>query len=144
MLHSPLAIFGAAFLAITCLMAFVFGSWRERVGAGLYLAAYVVANALSALSHLQDLSHTATDILCLIGFIILCWKSPHPWPLWAAGCQLASTMTDICGLLDVDVTQWAYMTLLIVSAYGVLLALFAGTLAAIRTRKADKANKSTK
>ncbi len=140
MLHSPLAIFGAAFLAFTCLMAFVFGSWRERAGAGLYLAAYIIANALNALSHFQDLSHTVTDILCLIGFIILCWKSPHPWPLWAAGCQLASTMAGICGLLDVEVSQWAYMTLLIVSAYGVLLALSAGTLAAIRARRTSKSD----
>jgi hypothetical protein len=140
MLHSPLAIFGAIFLAFTCLAAFVFGSWRERAGAALYLAAYVIANALNALSHLQDLSHTITDILCLIGFVILCWKSPHPWPLWAAGFQLASTMTDICGLLDVTVSKWAYMTLLIVSAYGVLLALCAGTLAAIRSRKRGTGN----
>jgi hypothetical protein len=135
MLHSPLAIFGAAFLVFTCLTAFIFGSWRERAGALLYLAAYIIANALNALSHLQDLSHTITDTLCLIGFVILCWKSPHPWPLWAAGCQLASTMTGICGLLDIAVSQWAYMTLLIVSAYGVLLALLAGALAAIRRRK---------
>jgi hypothetical protein len=138
MLHSPLAIFGAIFLAFTCLAAFVFGSWRERAGAGLYLAAYIIANALNVLSHFQSLSHTVTDILCLIGFIILCWKSPHPWPLWAAGCQLASTMAGICGLLDVEVSPWAYMTLLIVSAYGVLLALCAGTLAAIRARRASK------
>ena len=135
MLHSPLAIFGAAFLALTCLTAFVFGSWRERAGAGLYLAAYIIANALNVLSHFQGLSHTVTDILCLIGFVILCWKSPHPWPLWAAGCQLASTMAGVCGLLDVEVSPWAYMTLLIVSAYGVLLALCAGTFAAIRRRK---------
>ncbi len=140
MLHSPLAIFGAVFLTLTCLMAFIFGSWRERGGAALYLAAYVLANGLNLLSHLQDLSHTVTDILCLIGFVILCWKSPHPWPLWAAGCQLASTMTGICGLLDVTVSQWAYMTLLIVSAYGVLLALCAGTLAAIRRRKSMAVN----
>ena len=135
MLHSPLAIFGAVFLAVTCLAAFIFGSWRERAGAGLYLAAYLVANGLNLLSHRQDLSHTITDILCLIGFVILCWKSPHPWPLWAAGCQLASTMTDICGLLNIAVSKWAYMTLLIVSAYGVLLALLAGTFAVTRSRR---------
>jgi len=135
MLHSPLAIFGAVFLAFTCLTAFVFGSWREKAGAGLYLAAYVIANALNALSHLQGLSHTLVDILCLIGFVILCWKSPHPWPLWAAGCQLASTMAGICGLLNIAVSKWAYMTLLIASAYGVLLALLAGTFAAIRTKR---------
>ncbi|HTM82032.1 hypothetical protein [Asticcacaulis sp.] len=140
MLHSPLAIFGAIFLSFTCLAAFVFGSWRERAGAGLYLAAYVIANALNAMSHLQNLSHTITDILCLIGFVTLCWKSPHPWPLWAAGCQLASTMTGICGLLNVEVAQWTYMTLLIVSAYGVLLALLAGTLAAIGRRKKGAGN----
>ena len=142
MLHSPLAIFGAAFLAFTCLMAFVFGFWREKAGAGLYLVAYVIANALSVLSHLQDLSHTITDILCLIGFVILCWKSPHPWPLWAAGFQLASTMTGICGLLNIAVSKWAYMTLLIVSAYGVLLALCAGTLAAIRARRQHHVGRS--
>lgn len=135
MLHSPLAIFGAVFLGVTCLAALLFGSWREKAGAALYLTAYLVANALSLLSHFQDLSHTVTDILCLTGFVILCWKSPHPWPLWASGCQLASTMTGICGLLNVEVAQWAYMTLLIVSAHGVLLALCAGTLAAIHRRK---------
>jgi len=139
MLHSPLAIFGAVFLAFTCLMAFVFGLWREKAGAGLYLAAYVIANALNALSHLQGLTHTLVDILCLIGFVILCWKSPHPWPLWAAGCQLASTMAGICGLLNIAVSKWAYMTLLIVSAYGVLLALLAGTFAAVRTRRRSRA-----
>ncbi len=135
MLHSPLAIFGAVFLIFASLTAFIFGTWRERAGAALYLAAYVIANTLNALSHMQDLSHTITDILCLIGFVILCWKSPHPWPLWAAGFQLASTMTDICGLLNITVSKWAYMTLLILSAYGVLLALLAGTLAAARRKQ---------
>ncbi|WP_303831886.1 hypothetical protein [Asticcacaulis taihuensis] len=134
MLHSPLAIFGAAFLIFASLMAFIFGTWRERAGAALYLAAYVIANGLNWLSHMQDLSHTITDILCLIGFVILCWKSPHPWPLWAAGFQLASTMTGICGLLNIAVSKWAYMTLLILSAYGVLLALLAGTFAAARRK----------
>ena len=138
MLHSPLAIFGAAFLAFTCLMAFVFGSWRERAGAGIYLTAYVIANALNAMSHLQDLSHTITDILCLTGFVVLCWKSPRPWPLWAAGCQLASTVAGICGLLNVEVARWTYMTLLIVSAYGVLLALCAGTFAAFQAKRTSK------
>ncbi len=142
MLHSPLAIFGAIFLAFTCLMAIAFGSWRERAGAGLYLAAYVIANALNTLTQLQELSHTITDILCLTGFVVLCWKSPHPWPLWAAGFQLASTMTGICGLLNITVSKWAYMTLLIVSAYGVLLALLAGTFAAIRARRRSRANRN--
>lgn len=140
MLHSPLAIFGAVFLACICLMALVLGSWREKTGAGIYLTAYVAANVLSVLSHFQDLSHTVTDILCLTGFVILCWKSPHPWPLWAAGFQLASTMAGICGLWVAGIAQWAYMTLLIVSAYGVLLALFAGTLAAMVARRRIRAN----
>ena len=135
MLHSPLAIFGAAFLSLTCLVTFVFGSWRERSGAGLYLAAYVLANALNLISHLQDLSHTVIDSLCLIGFIILSWKAPHPWPLWAAGFQLASAMTGICGLLNLQVAPWTYMTLLIISAYGVLLSLLAGTWTAARARR---------
>ncbi|MGN6365064.1 hypothetical protein [Asticcacaulis taihuensis] len=138
MLHSPLAIFGAAFLIFASLMAFIFGTWRERAGAALYLAAYVVANGLNWFSHMQDLSHTITDILCLIGFVILCWKSPHPWPLWAAGFQLASTMTGICGLLNITVSKWAYMTLLILSAYGVLLALLAGTFAAARRKRQQR------
>ena len=145
MLHSTLAVFGIVCLAFTCLMAFVFGSWREKAGAALYLTAYVVANALSVLSHLQDLSHTVTDILCLIGFIVLCWKSPHPWPLWAAGFQLASTLTGLLGLINIDVAPWAYMTALIVSAYGVLLALCAGTLAALRVGRTRKGRiKTTK
>ena len=138
MLHSPLAIFGAAFLILASLLAFILGTWRERAGAALYLAAYVVANGLNWLSHMQDLSHTITDILCLIGFVILCWKSPHPWPLWAAGFQLASTMTGICGLLNITVSKWAYMTLLILSAYGVLLALLAGTFAAARRKRQQR------
>lgn len=138
MLHSPLAIFGAVFLIFASLMAFIFGTWRERAGAALYLAAYLIANGLNWLSHMQGLSHTTTDILCLIGFIILSWKSPHPWPLWAAGFQLASTMTGICDLLNINVSKWAYMTLLIVSAYGVLLALLAGTFVAARRKRQQR------
>ncbi|MFT4076147.1 MAG: hypothetical protein QM647_11510 [Asticcacaulis sp.] len=135
MLHSPLAIFDAAFLLFTCLVAIIFGGWRERSGAVLYLAAYVLANGLSVLSHHQDLSQTLVDILCLAGFVILCWKSPHPWPLWASAAQLVSTMSGLTGLLNVEVARWAYMTVLIVSAYGVLLALLAGSLAAARAKR---------
>ena len=138
MLHSPLAVFGAVFLAFTCLVAFVFGSWRERAGAGLYLVAYVIVNGLNLLGHLQSVSHTITDILCLIGFIILCWKSPHPWPLWAAGFQLASAITGFYSLFNLEVASWTYMTLLIASAYGILFALCAGTLAAFQTRANDR------
>jgi hypothetical protein len=139
MFHSPLALFGAALMTVVCLLALIMGSGRERTGAAIYIAAYIVTNLLTCLAMSgQSWWQLMADGAVLVGFVILAWKSPHPWPLWAAGCQLASFMTDVETLQNAQIAPWAYLSVLILSAYGVLLALLIGTFAAMKRRKSER------
>ncbi|MGA9659138.1 MAG: hypothetical protein WBQ60_08575 [Asticcacaulis sp.] len=139
MLQSFTAILGTVAVLLICLLALIIGGKRERIGAALYLGVYIFISTLN-LTGFEALKiiNTGGDLLCLIGFIILCWKSPHPWPLWAAGFQLASLAADLSALMHATIYPWAYLTVLIASAYGVLLALLIGTFAAVAHRKSSQ------
>lgn len=131
---SSFALLPLTFPLLICLTALGLGGWRERTGAALYLVACLIAIALNGLSHNLALSHVITDSACLIGFVILCWKSPSPWPFWAAGAQLIATMASLYSLLNMLITKGTYLAALILSSSGVLLALLIGTASAVKAR----------
>lgn len=136
MLQSLPAQFGAAFGLLTCVAALIFGGWRERSAAALYLIAVAANYGLGLVAHDMTTQRLLfSDTLCLIGFFCLCWKAPHPWPLWATGLQLLAVMTEVSVLfLTVGTLRWTLLTVVALSGYGVLLVLWIGTFTVARRR----------
>ncbi len=135
-MHSPAVLIGLGAGVAVCLYALIFGHRRERLGGLIYLGGLAVAFALKAcLPDVPALRYPITDILCLIGYFVLCWKSSNPWPLFAFGAQLLGVATEISYLQQPDMFRWAYFTVLSISGYGVLLSLAIGTYSSRRSGK---------
>lgn len=141
---TSLAISGTSLFA--CLLALLFGSARERLGSLFYLGPFALSLGLGFLpaSGLMVWRFLLCDLLCLVGFLYLCWKAPHPWPLWAFGLQLLAVMADILDLvMHGAVLKWTIVTLQNSLGYIILFVLLWGTLAAVRRRgkEGQKSNK---
>ncbi|MEI9902857.1 MAG: hypothetical protein WDN06_01905 [Asticcacaulis sp.] len=76
-----------------------------------------------------------SDAVCLQGFAVLAWKSPHPWPKWAVLGQLICLAMEAATLMHTGIGNWYFLTVEIVAGWGVLLALLLGTIAAAETRR---------
>ncbi|MDI7774436.1 hypothetical protein [Asticcacaulis sp. EMRT-3] len=138
---SPAVLIGLTFGFTVCLAGLIFGYWRERMGALIYLAAMILTMSLRSMTHIAPLwRYMFTDTLCLVGFLTLCWKSPHPWPLWAVGAQMMSVCVSLATWLNPYVMKWAYFTALSIFGYALLLAMGVGTISAAlrRFRPANK------
>ena len=121
---------------VVCLAALIFGSARERIGAFYYLAAMSISVILGKIGwQTLHLRYIVADGFCLIGFLSLCWKSPHPWPLWATGLQMITVMAEVFSITHTNLLPWTLLTVINGCAYLILLALFVGTLAAMRARR---------
>ena len=139
MLQSWLAQMGAVAVVGVCLYAVIAGSWRERFGAIIYLSAYFLTIAFGIIST----NHLAwyllvSDVLCLLGFFMLCFKSRHPWPMWAMWAQLACVGVSLVALLNIGLAGWGYLTIETAAGWGVMLALLVGTIAAAEARRNRK------
>ncbi len=137
MLQSWMSQMGAVVVVLICLYAIVAGSWRERLGGVLYLAAYglSVAFGMVAAEH-STLYLLVSDMVCLQGFLVLAWKSRARWPWWAVAAQVVSVGLETMTLLHIGFTTWTFLLAEALAGYAVLLALLMGTIAANRARRA--------
>ena len=132
---STLVLVNLAIEGVVCMAGLIFGGWRERAAALVYGGAVLLAVLLKDFTQLPPMWRYLTpDSLCLLGFVVLCWKSPHPWPIWACGAQLMSVCISIAKGLNLYVTKWSYYTALIIFGYAVILALAVGVVRAILQR----------
>ena len=93
---STLVLVNLAIEGVVCMAGLIFGGWRERAAALIYGGAVLLAVLLKDFTQLPPMWRYLTpDSLCLLGFVVLCWKSPHPWPIWACGAQLMSVCISI-------------------------------------------------
>lgn len=139
MLQSWVTQSGAAAIVIVCLYALIMGTWRERFGAVVYLAAYLLTMGfgLIALDHVT-LYMLLSDMVCLQAFLFLCWKTPHPWPKWAVLGQLICVAVEIATLLHTGIDSFNFLTIETAAGWAVLLALLLGTIAAAQARRDAK------
>lgn len=140
MLHTLSSQIMAATGLLVCLAALVFGSWRERAGAVFYAGAFALSLGLGTVSQQFAVwRFLLTDIICLLGFFYLSWKSPHPWPLWAAGLQLLAAAADVFALVNAaPVLLWTVLTVVNGCSYLVLLSLLIGTWEAARAKNKQR------
>jgi uncharacterized membrane protein YciS (DUF1049 family) len=139
---------GTVIILGVCCLAIGFGSNRERAGGATYLPAYALVLLIQQLFP-AGLSYTLIilDVICLIVFIMLSWKSAHPWPVWACFCQALSVTLHVAYAnqavaANPIASQWAYHTVRAALGYGALTALLIGTLSVIRTRLAGRRQNS--
>jgi len=140
MFHTLLAYIGLIAVAGVCGFAMIAGSSRERLAGLACVCTYAVQYLAVHYVPLPDaLRYLGPDLVCLGVFFALCWKAPYPWPLWITGFQLVSVMIEVTSLTHhLQVELRTFLTLEIVSGYAVLLTLLAGTVNAIRMRRARK------
>ncbi|MCA1933927.1 MAG: hypothetical protein LDL37_00640 [Asticcacaulis sp.] len=66
--------------------------------------------------------------------ITLSWKSPHPWPVIAGGCQWLSVMLPVLALSDGRIRPMTLVMALTVSTLSVLGVILWGALATRRRK----------
>jgi hypothetical protein len=139
MLQSVVTQLGACAVALVCLYAIVVGTWRERFGAFIYSAGYMLTMGFALVMPEYVAAYMlVADVICLLGFYIACWKSQHPWPQWALLGQIVSVAIDIIVLLNIGVGVKGLLVVQTIAAWGVLLALLLGTIAAAKERRAAR------
>ena len=129
---------GAAFMVLVGLFAFMKGDEPERIGAGTYLLAWFASLLAQQDGQLYGIQWGmfAIDIVMLLVFAALVWKSSRAWPVWACGLQALSVMTHIMLMLDIRPPMQSFFTVINLAGYGILLAIAIGTFYAWQERRA--------
>jgi hypothetical protein len=117
--------------------AFLKGDEPERVGGG------ACALGLLASLLLQDDSRLtgpqwglmAVDVVMLVVYAALAWKSRRSWPVWAGALQALIVMTHVASLVDIRPPLAAFYVVLNAASYGILLALAVGVIGAWNERR---------
>lgn len=119
-------------LALVSALVLIGGGNRERKAVLAYAAIHGLSEGLRLNGvHLSSGSYLVIDLLCLAGFVILSWKTPHPWPLWAAGIQLVAAMIQLLSLTNPQITPSSASLLHVLSVYAVLFTFVVGTFAGV-------------
>ena len=139
MLQSLVTQMGAAAVVIVCLYALFAGTWRERFGAVIYLAAYLLTLGFGTIApgHFT-LYLLLGDMVCLQAFLFLCWKTPHPWPKWAVLGQLICVVIEVATLMKLGIRSFNFLTIETAAGWAVLLALLIGAIAAAQAKRDAK------
>ncbi|MFT3997894.1 MAG: hypothetical protein QM667_10850 [Asticcacaulis sp.] len=102
------------------------GDARVRKGAAAYFLTFVLQAATFAIGLTSPLVNLCLDGGLMVAFIVLSWKSPSPWPVWAALAQLITVMIAAIGWSDPRIKGWAYYTALMALGYMSLLCVLIG------------------
>ncbi|RZJ18859.1 MAG: hypothetical protein EON91_03620 [Brevundimonas sp.] len=129
---------GAVLMVSVCAFAMLKGDEPERLGAGAYLIAWLATLLIQNDSNLYSipLGLFAIDVITLLVFIGLAWKSRRAWPIWASGLQLLTVSSHILGLIEVRASLASFYAVMNLASYGILLTLAAGTFWAWQERRA--------
>ena len=129
---------GAAVGVIVVAFAFLKGDEPERVGAGAYalgsLAALLVQNDSQLYGPQWGLF--TVDVVLLVAYAALAWKSRRSWPVWATGLQSLAVMSHGLTMVDPRPPSAAFYAIVNLASYGILLALALGVHRAWRDARA--------
>lgn len=129
---------GAVFMVGVCAFAMLKGDEPERLGAGAYMIAWLATLLIQNDSNLYSipLGLFAIDVVTLLVFIGLAWKSRRAWPIWASGLQLLTVSSHILGLIEVRASLASFYAVMNLASYGILITLAVGTFWAWQERRA--------
>lgn len=134
--HSLFSVLGTAYLVACCLWALAVGGWRERVAAGVFLAAAALTFAVQDLARRYDpvLPFLILDGLVLGSLARLSWRSPAVWPFVATAAEGVAVALHLIRLVRRSLPAWTYVTALSVTSDLALAALAVGAANALRRR----------
>lgn len=124
-------------VAVTA-FAFLKGDEPERLGAGVFMLGFFASQLLQDLTLLEGArwGMMAIDVVMLIAFSALAWKSGRAWPVWVCALQSLIVMSHITTILDLRPPINAFVAVVNLSSYGILLAIVVGTFWAWQDRRA--------
>ena len=129
---------GAVFVVLVCLFAFLKGDEPERFAAGAYVLGWFASMLLQTDGEMYEVQWGVfavdTAMLLILGGLV--WKSRKTWPVWAAACDLLIVMSHVVLMIDVRPPMAAFITVVNLAGYGVLIALAVGTFWAWQERQA--------
>jgi hypothetical protein len=127
----------ACALAVTA-FAFLKGDEPERLGAGIFMLGFFASKLLQDLSHLHGVqwSLMAIDVVVLLVFAALAWKSGRAWPVWVCALQSLIVMSHITTIMDLRPPMSAFYAVMNISSFGILIAIVVGTFWAWQDRRA--------
>ena len=128
---------GAASVLIVGFLAFSLGGKTEKIGAGGYILAWMgtlIAQSLLPFKGVQW-GTLAMDLVALIVFTALVWKSGRSWPVWACALQLLAVSSHIMLIARLPTPVTSFYTVLDLAGYGILIAIGFGVFWAWQERR---------
>lgn len=129
---------GAVLMVTVCGFAFVKGDDPEKIGAGTYLLAWfatlLLQNDIGLYNNAPVLF--GIDVVVLIVFCALSWKSQNTWPVWAAALQLLPVLSHVLMAVDIRPPAWSFYAIQNLASLGILVAIAAGTFWVWQERRA--------
>lgn len=129
---------GLAFVVLVCAFAFMKGDDTERFAAGAYVLGWFASLLLQRDGELYEVQWGVfvVDLAMLVVLGALVWKSKKAWPVWAAACGLLIVMSHIVLMVDIRPPMVAFITVVNLAGYGILVSLAVGTFWAWQERRA--------
>jgi hypothetical protein len=129
---------GAVGVVLILVFALLKGDALERIGATAYLLGWIATLMVQqdARLHGPQWGMMAIDVVMLLVFISLAWKSRRAWPVWACAFQALIVMSHVLTLVDPRPPIRAFYTVMNLASYGILTALALGAWRAWRERRA--------
>ncbi|MDQ3124613.1 MAG: hypothetical protein M3Q74_03315 [Pseudomonadota bacterium] len=129
---------GAGFTVIVAAFAFFKGDEPERVAAAAYVLGFFASLLIQGDGALQGTQWglLAIDAVMLAVFAGLSWKSYRAWPVWASALQSLTVMSHLLTLVDIRPPGSAFITVINMASYGILLTIAIGTFWAWQERRA--------
>lgn len=138
MFDTPASQIGAFVTVSVVIFAFLKGDEPERVGAGAYALGFLASLLTQDDGALYGTQWgmMGVDLVMLAVLAGLAWKSRRSWPVWAAAMQSIVVMSHVLTLVDVRPPMAAYMTVINLASYGLILSIAIGTFWAWQERRA--------
>jgi hypothetical protein len=129
---------GAAIVVAVCTFAFLKGDNTERTAAGAYILGWFASMLLQTDGEMYKVQWGvfAVDTAMLVILGALVWRSRKSWLVWAAACDLLIVMSHIVLMIDIRPPMAAFLTVVNLAGYGVLISLAIGTFWAWQERRA--------
>jgi hypothetical protein len=128
---------GALLMLGGCTFALTLGGKQERIGATAYLLCWFFTTLTRMTFDSTQVSSIIVlllDTSLLVTFTALVWKAPNNWPVWAAACQLLVVTLQFLYAISFKPPLSAYITIVNVTALGIIISLIVGTFIAWQER----------
>ncbi|MDY6923171.1 MAG: hypothetical protein SWI22_04320 [Pseudomonadota bacterium] len=127
---------GTAIGVVIVTFAFLKGDEPERIGGGIYALGALASLLVQEETRLygSQWSLMGLDVILLVAYADVAWKSRRSWPVWASASQSLIVMIHVVTVIDVRPPLVAFYAVINLATYGILLALALGVLQSLRDR----------